>query len=63
MLLVVLGTNPFSSAAFRRVLVDVRWDLVFARYGGLANDALGTYLRILIIHAHWLLHPKFFHVA
>jgi hypothetical protein len=33
---------------------------VFAEYGSLANDALGTHLRITFVNAHSLLHSKIF---
>jgi hypothetical protein len=57
MLLVVHETD---SAAWHRALIDVRWDLVFMEYGGPANDALGTHLRILYPDVHSLVHSKIF---
>jgi hypothetical protein len=43
--------------------VDIRWDLMFAEYGDRANDVLGTYLRILLIDIHSLVHSKILHLS
>jgi hypothetical protein len=36
--------------------------LVYAKYGSLTNDVLGTYLRTLFVDAQSLLHLKTFHL-
>jgi hypothetical protein len=54
---------PSLRVALRWALIDVQRDLVFAEYGGLANDVLATYLLILFINPHSLFHQKIRHIT